>query len=90
MIEVYTQPNCSQCDATQRWLARRGVPFVKHEVKEYRDFLALRLGVKQTPVVVVYKPNGAYDRHWTGHQTRQLETLTTDTEGVDALWEEGN
>ena len=88
MIEVYTQPNCNQCDATKQWLQRRGVPYRELSAENYRDFLTLRLHAKQAPVIVVYTPAGAYDRHWDGHRTSQLETLTNNTAGTDALWEE--
>ena len=88
MIEVYTQPNCPACDATKMWLNRRGVPYVEHNAENYRDFLTLRLHAKQAPLIVIYTASGAYDRHWSGHQTRQLETLTNTTAGTDDLWEE--
>ena len=88
MIEVYTQPNCPKCDATERWLQRRGIPYRERSAPKYTEFLKKNLGCKQAPVIVVYKPSGAYERHWSGHQTRQLETLTNTTAGTDALWEE--
>ena len=89
MIEVYTQPDCPKCDATKRWLQRRGIPYRERKAETYRDFLTKNLGAQQAPVIVIYKPNGAYDRHWSGHKTSQLETLTNQhTAGTDALWEE--
>ena len=79
-----------QCAATKRWLNQRGVTYVERSAENYRDFLTMRLHAKQAPVIVIYTATGAYDRHWTGHKTRQLETLTNTTAGTDALWEEGN
>lgn len=88
MIEVYTQPNCPKCDATERWLQRRGIPYRERSARKYTDFLTLRLNAKQAPVVVVYTDTGAYERHWVGHKTHELETLTDNT-ADHALWEEG-
>lgn len=68
---LYTKPNCVQCDATKRALAKSGIA---HEVVDItvepdaRDYL-LSLGYLQAPVVI------AGDQHWSGFRPDRIKTL---------------
>lgn len=68
---LYTKPNCVQCDATKRALAKSGIA---HELVDItaepdaRDYL-LALGYLQAPVVI------AGDQHWSGFRPDRIKAL---------------
>lgn len=70
-VELYVQPNCQPCKATQRWLNQRHIEYVTREAAAFRDFLRLDLGHMTAPVVVVYK-DGAHYANWSGHNPSKL------------------
>ncbi|VBA34482.1 Glutaredoxin-like protein NrdH [Mycobacterium pseudokansasii] len=71
---LYTKPNCVQCDATKRALAKSGIP---HELVDItvepdaRDYV-LSLGYLQAPVVI------AGDQHWSGFRPDRIKALVND------------
>ncbi|WP_301150478.1 glutaredoxin-like protein NrdH [Mycobacterium simiae] len=71
---LYTKPNCVQCDATKRALAKSGIA---HELVDItaepdaRDYV-LSLGYLQAPVVI------AGDQHWSGFRPDRIKALAHD------------
>ena len=71
---LYTKPNCVQCDATKRALAKSGIA---HELVDItaepdaRDYV-LSLGYLQAPVVI------AGDQHWSGFRPDRIKALVND------------
>jgi glutaredoxin-like protein NrdH len=52
-VTVYTVPNCPACDATKRFLERRGIPYqtASFEASDHAQGLAARHGYRVAPVV---------------------------------------
>ncbi len=75
-VEVYTQPGCLPCMATIRELKKQGIPHEIRDAQEYRGFLQA-LGHTTTPVVIVYKPDGALITSWSGHRPHKIHALTS-------------
>ena len=71
---LYTKPNCVQCAATERALAKSGIA---HELVDItadpgtRQYL-LALGYLQAPVVI------AGDQHWSGFRPDRIKALVKD------------
>lgn len=78
MIEVYTKPQCPQCDMTKNLLAREGADFDVIDVT--RDAVALEvtrdLGYSAAPVVVVTGESGTTEGrivdHWSGFKPERI------------------
>lgn len=68
-VTVYTQPRCVQCDATKRWLKKRGHKWAEVDLTTSpADMEAVKaLGYTQAPVVVVSHGVGS-DVHWSGNR----------------------
>ncbi len=80
-VTVYTKPNCVQCNATYRALAKAGIEYTVidiTEVPEAREHV-LSLGYLQAPVVV------AGDDQWSGFSPDRIKKLAAaNTEAVPA------
>lgn len=74
-VTIYTQPNCTQCEQTKRFLTLKEVPFETVDITQDADAFdfVVGLGYKSVPVVV----NG--DDHWSGFRLEKLNALA---EGV--------
>lgn len=61
-VILYTKPNCVQCNATERALKQKNIPFVAIDLTQDPQALAhiVSMGYRQVPVVV----NG--EQHWSG------------------------
>ena len=76
-ITIYTQPNCSQCEQTKRYLTMKEVPYETVDITEDQeafDFV-VSLGYKSVPVVVVG------DSHWSGFRLEKLNDLADSING---------
>lgn len=64
------KPACVQCNATERWLTKRGVtiPVVDIEADPAALEFALSLGYQQAPVMWIDA-----DNHWSGFQPDKLD-----------------
>lgn len=71
LIEVYSSPDCNQCDATKRWLKRKGLQFNEFDVTKDSEAQkrCVALGYTSLPVVV------AGDQHWSGFRYERLREL---------------
>lgn len=70
-VVVYTKPACHQCVATERALAKNGIPHdvVDLSVDEEAHQRVLALGYLSAPVVV------AGDQHWSGFRPDRISGL---------------
>jgi glutaredoxin-like protein NrdH len=70
-VVVYTQPSCSQCEQTKRFLSVKNVPFEVVDITEDQEAFefVVGLGYKSVPVVV------AGDEHWSGFKLDRLSSL---------------
>ena len=70
-VVVYTQPNCSQCEQTKRFLSVKSVPFEVVDITQDADAFdkVVELGYRSVPVVV------AGDDHWAGFNLVKLNSL---------------
>lgn len=70
-ITVYTKPECPQCRATYKALAKHGMNYSVvdiTEVTEARDYV-MSLGYLQAPVVV------AGEDHWSGFRPDRIKAI---------------
>lgn len=71
-VVVYSKPNCVQCNATYRELAKLGVDHtvvdVSQDKEAYEKIIAL--GYKSVPVVIVDE-----DSHWGGFNSSKIKEL---------------
>ena len=75
LLTIYTLPNCQQCNATKRWLEKRGLPYAAVDLSENpADAQAVAaLGYTQAPVIVVSNGDPETDLHWGGFNPDHLE-----------------
>lgn len=76
-ITVYSKPRCPQCDATRRWLTKRGIAFRTVDLTtdaEAREFVQ-SLGYSAAPVVVTES-----GEHWSSFRPGRLEQATSSEE----------
>lgn len=71
MVELFTKPNCPQCNLTKDVLDKEGIEYRALDVTVDADAYArvTALGYKAAPVVV------AGDDHWTGFRPERLRAL---------------
>ncbi len=74
-VTIYTAPQCVQCDATKRALAKAGLDY--HEVDltddlDARDYVLNTLGHSSAPVVEI---DG--DDHWSGFRPDRIKALAS-------------
>ena len=72
-VQVYSKPDCKQCDATKLHLDRRGVAYrelpLESMTVEARELVASR-GISSAPVVVA--PDGDM---WGGYRPDRIDAL---------------
>lgn len=72
-IEVYSKPNCGQCMATKKWLARDRVKFTEGDLTgELLDY-ARATGAISAPLVIVRDHEGNITESWGGFKPAQLK-----------------
>lgn len=80
MIDIYSKPNCVQCNATYRAFDAKGLVegthWQKHDLAAPENDATLQwimedLNYSQAPVVVVDD-----DNHWSGFRPDKIATLT--------------
>lgn len=74
-VTVYSKPACGQCDATKRWLDKRGIKYVPlglgdhpEKVEEFRE-----QGLLAAPIVVIQTRDKTVT--WSGFRATQLAEL---------------
>lgn len=60
MIQVFSKPDCSSCDAAKKFLSRRGVDFEEKEIDDKALAMASLLGINTAPIVVFRKYNESH------------------------------
>jgi glutaredoxin-like protein NrdH len=78
-VTVYsTGPTCARCAMTKKALAKQGVPFVEHDVREdpeARAYITNDLGYSEAPVCVV--EDGTGEDHWSGFRPDNIKRIAT-------------
>jgi glutaredoxin-like protein NrdH len=71
MVTVYSNPNCTACEQTKRFLTVKGVVFESKMISESPEVFALieEKGYTAAPVVVVGNDS------WSGFRLEKLSTL---------------
>ena len=71
MVVVYSNPNCTACEQTKRFLTVKGVAFESKMISESPEVFALieEKGYKSAPVVV------AGNDSWSGFRLDKLSEL---------------
>jgi glutaredoxin-like protein NrdH len=71
MVTVYSNPNCTACEQTKRFLTVKGIVFESKMISESPEVFALieEKGYTAAPVVVVG------DDSWSGFRLEKLSTL---------------
>lgn len=55
IVTVYSKPDCVQCKATERWLTKHKIPFIKADLLAHPEIAdeAKKAGAFSAPVVVL-------------------------------------
>lgn len=71
MVTVYSNPNCTACEQTKRFLTLKGVVFESKMISESPEIFPLieEKGYTSAPVVV------AGEDSWSGFRLERLSTL---------------
>lgn len=71
MVTVYSNPNCTACEQTKRFLTVKGIVFESKMISESPEIFPLieEKGYASAPVVV------AGDDSWSGFRLEKLSTL---------------
>lgn len=71
MITIYSNPNCTQCEQTKRYLAMRDVTFEEKMLQDSPEIMGLieEKGYKTAPVVVTDTDS------WSGFKLDKLKRL---------------
>lgn len=71
MVTVYSNPNCTACEQTKRFLTVKGIVFESKMISESPEIFPLieEKGYASAPVVVVG------DDSWSGFRLEKLSTL---------------
>jgi len=71
MVTVYSNPNCSQCEATKRFLTLKEIPFEAKMLEDSPEIMPLikEKGYKVAPVVVTDTDS------WSGFKLDKLNEL---------------
>ena len=74
MLQVYSKPNCIQCEMTKMWLNQNKIPFESVDVSEHPEKLEeIQLnGFQQLPVVTL---DEYFENAWSGFNVDRLEEL---------------
>lgn len=73
MINVYSKPNCPQCEATKRHLDKLGIAYNDIDITRHRAELArlVAMGYRVAPVVETG------DDAWSGYQPEKIRGLVS-------------
>lgn len=73
-LTIYTQPNCTQCEQTKRFLDARKIEYLSVDITEDKEAYekVVGLGYKSVPVVTFG------DEHWSGFKFDRLMSLVTE------------
>lgn len=73
-VIVYSNPNCTQCEQTKRFLTVKGIEFEAKMIQDSPEIYALieEKGYTSAPVVV------AGDVSWSGFKLDKLNSLVTE------------
>ena len=71
MVVVYSNPNCTACEQTKRFLTVKNIPFESKMISDSPEVFSLieEKGYKSAPVVV------AGDQSWSGFRLDKLSEL---------------
>ena len=71
MITVYSNPNCSQCEQTKRFLSLKSLPFESKMISDSPEIFSLieEKGYTSAPVVVTESDS------WSGFRLDKLNSL---------------
>jgi glutaredoxin-like protein NrdH len=71
MVIVYSNPNCTACEQTKRFLTVKGIPFEAKMISESPEIFPLieEKGYASAPIVVVGEDS------WSGFRLEKLSTL---------------
>lgn len=71
MVTVYSNPNCTACEQTKRFLTVKGIVFESKMISESPEVFPLieEKGYASAPIVVVG------DDSWSGFRLEKLSTL---------------
>ena len=71
MVTVYSNPNCSQCEQTKRYLTLKEVPFESKMISDSPEVMPLieEKGYRTAPIVVTD------DDSWSGFRLEKLAAL---------------
>lgn len=71
MVTVYSNPNCTACEQTKRFLTVKGIVFESKMISESPEIFPLieEKGYASAPIVVVG------DDSWSGFRLERLSTL---------------
>lgn len=71
MITVYSNPNCTQCEQTKRYLSLKGIEFESKMIQDSPEVMPLieEKGYRSAPVVVTP------DDSWSGFRLDKLSAL---------------
>jgi glutaredoxin-like protein NrdH len=71
MVTVYSNPNCTACEQTKRFLTVKGIVFESKMISESPEIFPLieEKGYASAPIVVVG------DDSWSGFRLEKLSTL---------------
>ena len=73
-ITIYSKPNCQQCNATYRWLDKRGITYKVEDARQPDHNEAIKaLGYLQVPVIIVSTGDPETDLHWSGFRPDNLD-----------------
>jgi glutaredoxin-like protein NrdH len=84
-ITVYRKPNCVKCNATERWLDRRHIPYEEIDVTNDPEALAAikAMGYQTAPVVCVSdEEHLREDVTWCDVRPDLLEAVCGQLEGI--------
>jgi glutaredoxin-like protein NrdH len=75
-VTVYTNPNCTQCEMTKRYLDKEGIPYTVEDLQAESNYDKLvefvNQGFKSAPIVVTGNDT------WSGYKIEKLKGLTND------------
>lgn len=76
-IQIYSNPNCVQCEQTKRYLAGQDIEFEEHQISEHPEIqaFAAEKGFMSAPIVI------AGERFWSGFRFEQLRDLVRQLRG---------
>lgn len=72
MITVYTKPNCVRCNATKKYLTKKGAAFEEAPLNDDVIKMLQERGITSAPGVVVTTDGGAVVDVWGGYNPAKI------------------